>query len=144
MNNIPQVTTDEYFGGCPECGGCDEHLNVERTHWGMCHKHKTKWRVGENLFSSWRDEHEAVWEKNKNLLESYRQVEPLTPPTEECPRCGQRNIVGEDGYHHPLCRAEDGTLTDLSDDTVRAVLKLLEDRKYHLEPNALTPDEIPF
>ena len=67
----------DYFGGCPECGNCDGHLNVERTHWGVCHTHKTCWSIGSNLFSSWRYETEQQWIENHNKLLDYRGVESI-------------------------------------------------------------------
>ena len=27
------ITTDEYFGGCPECGHTDGFLNTQSSHW---------------------------------------------------------------------------------------------------------------
>jgi hypothetical protein len=73
------VTTTNYFGGCPTCGGCDGYLNLRRDHWMVCHACKTRWVIGANLFSSWRDETEADWERNYLLLSGYRQVKPIRP-----------------------------------------------------------------
>ena len=82
--NPRQVTTDEYFGGCPECGKSDGYLNVGRNHWGVCDTHKTTWPIGANLFSSWHDETEAEWQQNEERLATYSIVEPIRPePTEE-------------------------------------------------------------
>ena len=50
--------TEHYFGACPTCGGCDGYLNVGRSHWFYCEKHKVKWCVGSNLFDSWKDQTE--------------------------------------------------------------------------------------
>lgn len=84
--------TDEYFGGCPICGQCQDWLNVHRSHWCVCHNHKTKWNVGENLFSSWRYETEADWQRNLYRLANYRTVEPVYPPlTEEEQRWAEEN-----------------------------------------------------
>ncbi len=47
-----------YFGGCPvlvngiPCGGNDGYMNVRSVHIIVCDRHRTAWRVGENLFSS--------------------------------------------------------------------------------------------
>ena len=71
------VTTDEYFGGCPHCGKNDELMNVGREHWFVCNRHKTKWRIGSNLFSGWKDEDEAVWTRNEYRLERFMEVEPI-------------------------------------------------------------------
>lgn len=78
-----------YSGDCPECK-CGESeswtLNIGRDHWEYCRRHKTKWHVGSNLYSSWQHETEADWQRNSELLEGYREVEPRF-----CQRChGQR------------------------------------------------------
>lgn len=79
-----KITTDEYFGGCPLCGQSDGYRNIGRDHWFLCNTHKTKWNIGSNLFSGWRDETEATWRDNARLLEGYTEVEPIHPePTEE-------------------------------------------------------------
>ncbi len=70
------VTTDEYFGGCPICGGTSGCLNIGRDHWFVCDSHKTKWWIGSNLFSGWRNEDEAEWARNEHRLENYMEVEP--------------------------------------------------------------------
>lgn len=66
-----------YFGGCPECTLNNGHLNVGRTHWMVCHKHRVRWCIGSNLFSVWRYESEEDWERNARLLDRYKEVEPL-------------------------------------------------------------------
>ena len=73
------VTTYQYFGGCPYCGGNDGYLNVEREHWFMCDKHRTKRLIGSNLFSGWWDEGEEVWLKNQYRLQNYMTVAPVYP-----------------------------------------------------------------
>ncbi len=78
------ITTDEYFGGCPECGETNGYLNVGRSHWFVCDAHRTKWFIGENLFSSWRDESEADWRRSAEKLAGHREVKPIYPePTED-------------------------------------------------------------
>ena len=71
------ITTDAYFGGGPHCDANDGYMNVERDHWCVCDKHKTKWRIGSNLFSDWKDEDENVWMKNEYRLANYMKVEPV-------------------------------------------------------------------
>ena len=71
------ITTDAYFGGCPHCGANDGYMNVEREHWCVCDKHKTKWRIGSNLFSDWKDEDPAVWTQNEYRLGGYMVVKPI-------------------------------------------------------------------
>ena len=60
MNNEQQTDFElpdvDYFGGCPGCTLNNGHLNVGRTHWIVCHKHRVRWCVGSNLFSGWRYE----------------------------------------------------------------------------------------
>jgi len=73
------VTTDDYFGGCPECGCTDGYMNISRNHWFVCDEHRTKWLVGSNLFSSWREEGETIWRQNWERLLSYREVKPVLP-----------------------------------------------------------------
>ena len=73
MADIPPV--DDYFGVCPTClkaAGC----NIGRTNWMYCKEHGVKWRVGENVFSGWRDETEEQWFKNYELLKGFREIEP--------------------------------------------------------------------
>ena len=80
---MSKITTDEYFGGCPECGNSDGYLNVGRNHWMTCDEHRTTWPIGANLFSSWHDETEADWQRNEAKLKTYRVVDPIYPePTE--------------------------------------------------------------
>ena len=78
------MTPDDYFGGCPECGGSDGLLYSGRDNWFFCDSHLTKWWVGSNLFSGWRFlTHEELTEQHDRLFE-YREVEPVYPePTEE-------------------------------------------------------------
>ena len=65
------------FGGCPHCGQNDGYLNDGRDHWFRCDRHKVKWWVGSNLFSSWRDEDEETWRLNRFRLAEYMTVSPI-------------------------------------------------------------------
>lgn len=67
------------FGICPECDGHDGYFNIGANHWFACHTHKTKWKIGENLFSSWKDKTEEQWRTNAETLSSYEEVEPDMP-----------------------------------------------------------------
>jgi hypothetical protein len=73
------IKVESYFGGCPICGKEDGFLNVGRNHWFYCAEHKTKWIVGFNLFSSWRNQTED--EQRRIYAEvgmgGFREVEPL-------------------------------------------------------------------
>ena len=66
----------EYFGVCPECWGSDGALNIGPVHIHYCDRCKTKWRIGENLFSAWQDENDEIWDQNDEKLSCYREVEP--------------------------------------------------------------------
>ena len=108
-----KVTTDEYFGGCPTCGKNDGYLNVARDHWMVCHEHKARWLVGSNLFSSWRDESEEDWQRNEYRMNGYAEVEPISPETIECERCGGAGLKHCIAIHHnPLCKIDGSLPTD--------------------------------
>lgn len=70
---------DDFFGGCPRCGGNDGYVNLNRVHVFVCNTHKTAWIRGENLFASWRRETPAIWKRNRRMLARghYRLVEPI-------------------------------------------------------------------
>ena len=67
---------EDHFGGCPICGCCDTCLNIGRSHWYVCHQHKVRWNVGENLFSSWRNETEDDWQRNWMQIGEYKNIDP--------------------------------------------------------------------
>jgi len=67
----------EYWRVCPECRRHDGYLNIGRAHWFVCHTHRVKWCVGDNLFSTWKFQTEAHWQQNWARIRSYRAVEPL-------------------------------------------------------------------
>ena len=69
------------YGNCPVCGYTDGYMNISCNHWFVCHKHKTKWFVGSNLFADWQSEREVDWLGNAVLLGQYRDVESIPPPT---------------------------------------------------------------
>jgi hypothetical protein len=67
----------DYWGGCPKCRKNDGCFSIGPEHWYVCHKHRTKWCVGENLFSGWREQTNQERSRNAVLLSTYRIVEPL-------------------------------------------------------------------
>jgi hypothetical protein len=77
-----RLKVDNYFGGCPHCGQTNGCMNIGRDHWFVCHTHKTKWCIGSNLFSSWREQTEEDWRKNEYRLSTYMVVKPLPPDDE--------------------------------------------------------------
>ena len=70
------VTTDEFFGGCPECGGNDALLHVGLGHWSVCREHQTRWDVGA-LHSFKPGQDEELWISNTKELIAYRVVDPI-------------------------------------------------------------------
>jgi hypothetical protein len=74
---------DDHFGNCPECGRTDGCLSVGSDHWYHCRMHRTKWWVGSNLFSGWRDQSEDDWARNDATLSLYRAVIPVFPIPED-------------------------------------------------------------
>jgi hypothetical protein len=71
---------DDYFGLCPVCHSAPQWLNVRQSHYNVCHEHRVYWPIGWNLFSSWRTETEADWQRNIDLLRGFRKVEPYFWP----------------------------------------------------------------
>jgi ssDNA-binding Zn-finger/Zn-ribbon topoisomerase 1 len=65
-----------YFGVCPKCHKTDGYINIGRGHWFYCKEHKNRWFVGENLFSTWRDQSEEEQRRIYDELEfeSFRDV----------------------------------------------------------------------
>lgn len=82
----PTHFDDNYWGACPECRSANGVLvrNVNRCHWFCCDRHRLKWYIGANLFSAWREEPECVWLENAELLDTYRDVEPLQCVCVQC------------------------------------------------------------
>ena len=93
------IKVDNYFGGCPHCGQTDGSANIGRSHWFFCSTHETKWCIGSNLFSSWRNETEEEQRRAyaKIGLGEFTEVEPLP--------CTDPEIAG-DATQPP---ADDGT-----------------------------------
>ena len=139
------IETDEYFGGCPECGQNDGYLNVGGNHWFVCDAHSTCWSVGYNLFSSWRDESEDVWQANEERLRTMKIVEPVHQTVEAAAeetrrwridQCVSMALAGSDGL-------------ETGRDILRAALALLDEpgaeERYHLVPvDAAADDGLPF
>jgi hypothetical protein len=70
---------DNYFGGCPRCSKTDGYINIGRSHWFFCKAHRTKWWVGSNIFSSWREQTEDQQRRayDEIGLANFTVVEPL-------------------------------------------------------------------
>ena len=81
------ITVSDYSVGCPHCGANNGFFNVGQAHWLVCDVHKTKWCIGSNLFSSWKQESETIWWKNAEKLANYSEVEAAS----------RRRLVGRPG-----------------------------------------------
>ncbi len=71
---------EDHFGLCPVCHKNDGYLNLNRSHVFRCIAHRKGWVYGSNIFSGWREESEADWERNAKELERYQKVEPFFWP----------------------------------------------------------------
>lgn len=87
MNEVRMSSGEEYWGVCPECGSNDGYLNVGRAHWYVCHRHRVRWLIGTNLFSSWRDQTEEEWRLNAERIGPYEDVSTIVngPPRGDSP-----------------------------------------------------------
>lgn len=70
---------EEHYGCCPVCGGSGEMIAEGRKHWMVCHDDKTKWRVGTGFFSIFQRDKPKQWDRPRELLAQYQQVQPLRP-----------------------------------------------------------------
>lgn len=76
MNKVINETLQaSYFGVCPECGSADAIINVERTHWCVCHTHKIAWGIGDNLFTAWTTTDPTIWRANNYFLATCRLIQ---------------------------------------------------------------------
>jgi hypothetical protein len=73
------ITTDDYFGGCPLCGGNDDVYHAGKGHWFVCHAHQTIWFGGINLFSIAKLQSEAEQRELWKQVEHYRDAQPVYP-----------------------------------------------------------------
>jgi hypothetical protein len=82
LTNAQQAAEPEtdYFGVCPTCHKNNGYLNIGRQHWFVCHEHRVTWCVGENLFSSWREQSEETFAENAKRIADYAVVEPYCGP----------------------------------------------------------------
>ena len=64
-------TVEDYWGVCPICGRNNGFISIGRDHWVVCHTHRTKWCVGSNLFSGWRELSEEDHRRNYYRLATY-------------------------------------------------------------------------
>jgi hypothetical protein len=75
--NIIPFPEPDYFGDCPKCYRNDGCYNYHMDHWYVCHKHKVRWLIGGNLFSSWKRETHEDWFRNWQLIGNYKVIKSL-------------------------------------------------------------------
>jgi hypothetical protein len=103
-----------YFGVCPHCLKDDGYVNVHKSHWGVCHTHKTRWSIGSGLFSSWHDETEEDWKKNEAMLRGYTKVEPASDPEYPPGFAGEVSIAKAEAPETPTTVTSASDLTTLA------------------------------
>lgn len=81
LEYVDPTTIEDSFGACPICGERDAYTNVKEVHWALCFKHKTRWCIGSDLFPTWKEEDDWVWDNNSEGICEYREVEPFRNPT---------------------------------------------------------------
>ena len=93
------LKVDNYFGGCPHCGRTDGCTNVGPSHWYFCKAHKTKWCIGSNLFSSWKEQTEDEQRHAYDAIGMgvFTEVEPL--PCNEF--VSKANLLPDTGKRYP-------------------------------------------
>ena len=64
-------------GGCPVCGRHDGYVNLGPEYWAICHEHKTRWSMGENLFEDWDNQTFAQFHSVEQMLKEYMRVYPM-------------------------------------------------------------------
>jgi hypothetical protein len=69
--------SDDYFGVCPKCKKANL-VNVRRWQFMVCHEHKVKWLIGNNLLDAWKHEDETIWRANQQRIAEYQQIEPYS------------------------------------------------------------------
>jgi hypothetical protein len=86
----PMTWQEGYFGVCPQCRRHDGYANVGKSQYFFCKKHRVKWCIGANVFSSWRDQTEAEQRRiyDEIGLGEFEKIEPLGVdiPPEFCGR----------------------------------------------------------
>ena len=73
---------DDDFGLCPHCHKTNGFISIGPSHWFFCDKHRTKWCVGSNLFSSWKSQTEAEQRAKYEAMDfgDYKEVTPFFYP----------------------------------------------------------------
>ena len=74
------VTTDEYFGGCPNCGRTNGYITLNGgEHWFVCDEHQVRWCAGYGLFSDCAEPMSQTELAKHYRAISFRVVKPVYP-----------------------------------------------------------------
>ena len=92
-SNVIPFPEPSYYGDCPRCSRNDGYINLGREHWQVCHKHKVRWCIGSNLFSSWENETQQDQARNRHRIGHYQVVKPIYRLHEHYP---QREMTEEE------------------------------------------------
>jgi hypothetical protein len=109
-----------HFGGCPECGGNEGWVNIGRSHWMFCKRHKLTWSVGSNLFSSWRGQTEEEQRKiyDQVGMSSFNEITPEQAHTHPLVRKWMSDLeqqtmsIGSAITHSPCHAGSQGVQTE--------------------------------
>lgn len=124
------------FGVCPVCGRNDDgYLDIGRTRWGVCHKHKNKWVIRTDRSSDWEGQTEADYWVNSHQIEDYEDIGSVRYPvvlTQGIDRPGSWQLMTDKGRlllsasEQPIKRflQLDAFGTNASDQEGRRVYKL--------------------
>lgn len=69
------IAAEYHFGTC-FCGKDNKYFNNRKTHYFYCDNCEVVWRIGVNLFSSWKDESEEIWKANTKKFARYIAIDP--------------------------------------------------------------------
>jgi hypothetical protein len=91
----------------------------------LCSEHRVFWSVGWNLFSGWRNETEADWQRNIELLRGFTEIEPFYWPEtiaeRERSQAELDEMVSEPARLEELCPVPPTVIADILHDVTAAM-----------------------
>jgi len=69
---------DQYFGGCPFCGGMDGIVDVGPVSWCVCRRHRVRWCIGSKI-----PDNPDSWIYEVRRLTPLRVVRPIFPDDDQ-------------------------------------------------------------
>jgi hypothetical protein len=124
-----------YFGQCDRCAEAGEvpdteypYLNIGRSHWFFCERHRTRWCAGFNLFSTWQDQTEDEQRAKYEEIDfgAYREFRTRPPVPEGFALVG----VDPGGY---VRLADSSDVMKLGDATIYGASRIAEKAPYLLD-----------